>query len=44
MLQRAIANRRDDPAFQANLAYGYVGLQSLPEALTRDPAQEKPGP
>ena len=44
MLQRAIAVHRDNPAFQANLAYGYVGLQRLPEALTHDPAQEKPGP
>jgi len=31
-LRAAVAGRPDDPAFLVNLAYGYVGLQRLPEA------------
>ena len=33
MLQRAVAIRPDDPAYHCNLAYGYVGLERMPEAL-----------
>lgn len=32
-IRQAIAIRPDHPAYQVNLAYGYVGLQRLPEAL-----------
>jgi tetratricopeptide (TPR) repeat protein len=32
-LQQAVAIRPDDPAYHCNLAYGYVGLKRLPEAL-----------
>ena len=34
MIRQAVAIRPDHPAYQGNLAYGYVGLQRLPEALT----------
>ncbi len=32
-LRQAVAIEPDHPAYQANLAYGYVGLKRLPEAL-----------
>jgi tetratricopeptide (TPR) repeat protein len=32
-IRQAVAIRPDHPTYQANLAYGYVGLQRLPEAL-----------
>ena len=33
MLRRAVAIQPDHAGYQANLAYGYVGLKRLPEAL-----------
>ena len=33
MLRRAVAIQPDHASYQANLAYGYVGLKRLPEAL-----------
>lgn len=44
LLQRAVATRPDDPVYHCNLAYGYIGLKRLPEALAAFERAARLGP